>query len=508
MERRKNIALFVAMVENEISYAVCEGALLAAKEMDANLYIMPVGMIDAAYDDVEANCYRYQYATMLSCAQFKDIDAVVMEYGSITSCIDQAKKNEILQQIGDVPVVLLAGEKEGYSSICMDNSIGIQHAVNHLVKQQNCKKIGFISGPIETSQDARERLEAYKTAMIANGIPMEEDWIAYGNFSEYSEEVVEALLIKHPDMEGLVFANDQMAIGGYHVMRKMGLEPGKDILVTGFDDSSVATSLEPSLTSVKSDSKEMAYRAVLACESVMRGEVVHEFVHSHLMVRESSNVALNDDNEVVRDRELSSLDKELIQDIKDKLCEKYLNVAYTTSETVRMREIFEKYFNYYIHLVNQDGTLALQEEEFINQYNEFSLIYRNGYIDMSRFLSISNSLHECLNRLVKSEEERLRLLQAVIAANHAFMNEMTKQKVIEADTNKNFEIILTCVTRDMLQSSEEEKKKYQTVITKLQKLNFASGYIYTYGNGIVHSKGEKWNSPEWLYLKGYVSGSK
>ena len=61
MGRRKNIALFVAMIENEISYAICEGALLAAKEMDANLFILPAGIIGASYDDVEANCYRYQY---------------------------------------------------------------------------------------------------------------------------------------------------------------------------------------------------------------------------------------------------------------------------------------------------------------------------------------------------------------------------------------------------------------------------------------------------------------
>ncbi len=63
MRKRKNIALFVAMIENEISSLICEGALLAAKEMDVNLFILPAGVIGATYDDVEANFYRYQYNT-------------------------------------------------------------------------------------------------------------------------------------------------------------------------------------------------------------------------------------------------------------------------------------------------------------------------------------------------------------------------------------------------------------------------------------------------------------
>ena len=171
-----------------------------------------------------------------------------------------------------------------------------------------------------------------------------------------------------------------------------------------------------------------------------------------------------------------------------------------------MKDVFEKYFDYYVHLVDENGVLSLDEEEFANKYKEFSQIYRNGYIDMNHFFAITYSLHAYINRCVKVEEDRLCLVQAMNAANHAFMSEMTKHRVIEAETNKEFEIVLTTVTRDMLQSSQEEKKKYETVITKFQRLNFLSGYIYTYGEGIVHSRGTQWESPEWLYLKGYHDG--
>ncbi len=505
MGKRKNIVLFIAMIENEISKAVCEGALLAAKEMDANLYILPVGMIDAAYDDVEANCYRYQYSTLLSFAHFPNVDAIVMEYGSITSCMEVGKKKEMLAQMKNVPIILLAEEEEGYSSICIDNRTGIEHAVNHLVKEKNCRKIGFVSGPVETNQDARERLETYRNTMLSNGISIEEDWIAYGNFSEFTEEIVAELLTKHPDMEALVFANDKMAIGGYYAMSRLGIKPGKDILVTGFDDSPDARILEPQLTSVKLDAGELAYRAVLACDDVMAGKEVHQLVDSHLVVRESSGMKGNTFRQTTQNPVPDVIDESYISKVKKEIYDTYFVGYYTTKETLHAKALFEQYVDYYMHLVDANGVLHLDEEEFVRKYNELSVICHNGYVDMNQFVSIGYLLHTHLNHMVKEEEARLRLLQAVTSANQSFMNEMTKIRVAE-ENSMEFEIVLTSVTRDMLQFSKEERKKYWTVIAKLQRLQFASGYILTYGDVIEHQKEDEWQVPKHLYIRAYHNG--
>lgn len=505
MKRRKNIALFVAMIENEISYAICEGALLAAKEMDANLFILPAGIIGASYDDVEANCYRYQYNTLFSYAQFKDFDAVVMEYGAVTSCLEQDKKIELLRNMGDTPTVLIAGEEEGYSSICIHNRSGIESAVHHLVREQNCKKIGYVSGPVETSQDARERLEAYRTAMHENNISVDEGWIVYGNFSEFSEEVVTDLLTRHPDLDAMVFANDHMAMGGYRAMRRLGVQPGKDILVTGFDDSPIATSLNPRLTSVRTDTKEIAYRAVLACDDLMQGKEVHELIDSHLIIRESSNKSITGST-LGSEGDIDVLISVSPEELKREIYNKHLNIYFETSESLHMKDLFERYFEYYLHLVDEEGNLRLDEKEFVGQYINLSLIYQNGYVDLDQFFVITNHMHTYLNYLVKKESDRLALQRAMMAGNHALMNLITRQKMVESVTNKDFEIVLSCVTRDMLQFSKEEKKKYETVITKLQKLNFASGYLYTYGRGIEHESDAWWCAPEWTYVKAYHDG--
>ena len=51
-----------------------------------------------------------------------------------------------------------------------------------------------------------------------HNIPVEEDRIVYGNFSEFTEDIVNNLLDANPDLEAIVFANDSMAIGGYNAI--------------------------------------------------------------------------------------------------------------------------------------------------------------------------------------------------------------------------------------------------------------------------------------------------
>lgn len=506
MKKRKNIALFVAMIENEISSSICEGALLAAKEMDVNLFILPAGIIGATYDDVEANYYRYQYNTLLSYAQNKDIDAIVMEYGAITSCMDPNTKVDLLRQMGDKPIILIAGEEDGYSSICINNRIGIESAIHHLVRQQNCTKIGFVSGPVETSQDAQERLEAYRFAMQENNLQVEEDWIVYGNFSEFTDDEVTKLLTNHPDLEALVFANDHMTMGGYRAMRKLGLEPGKDILVTGFDDSPIAVSLNPRLTSVRTDIKEIAYRAVMACDDLIAGKEIHQLVDSHLIVRESSDRDALSEMSLNNSSNLSALADMSLDELKEYIYNKYIDIYFENSESLHMKDVYEKYFEYYMHLANDEGDLNFDEEDFIKQYNEFSLIYKKGYVELGQFFAMSYNMHAYLNHRVKNEQDRLVLQRAMMASNHALMDLITQQKMVENETNKEFEVVLACVTRDMLQFSKEEKKKYETVITKLQRLNFASGYLFTYDEGVEHTSDKWWCAPEWMYVKGYHDG--
>jgi DNA-binding LacI/PurR family transcriptional regulator len=122
------------MLDAEISVAICEGALNAAAKTDANLFILPGGIIN---EKLRANDeawfrYNYQYNALYSCLKLQSFDAVIMEYGVITSLLEPEKKRIFLKEPGDVPIILIAGTEDGYHSITIDNKTGIKQAVQHL----------------------------------------------------------------------------------------------------------------------------------------------------------------------------------------------------------------------------------------------------------------------------------------------------------------------------------------------------------------------------------------
>jgi diguanylate cyclase (GGDEF)-like protein len=283
---RKNILLLVAMIENEFSYSVIEGAMLGAKEQDYNLFILPGGIIDADYDDKRANMYRYQYNTLYYYVKCNHIDAIVVDYGTIASTMREGSKKKLLKLFEGLPVILLTGIEDGFSNVLVDNKEGLKDLFEHLIEHHKARKIGFVSGPV-VNDDARERLDVYHETMEGYGLPHNEDYVAYGNFSEFCEPQVNELLDRHPDLDAICCANDRMAMGVYNVLEQRGMQPGKDIIVTGFDDSPDAMILEPHLTTVRNDTVFLSYKAILGCKKLMAGEEVHEKVGSRLIVRES-----------------------------------------------------------------------------------------------------------------------------------------------------------------------------------------------------------------------------
>ena len=59
------------------------------------------------------------------------------------------------------------------------------------------------------------------------------------------------LLAARPDIDGVFAASDLMAVGALSVLAAAGRRVPADVAVVGFDDSPVATSTTPRLTSVR-----------------------------------------------------------------------------------------------------------------------------------------------------------------------------------------------------------------------------------------------------------------
>ena len=73
-------------------------------------------------------------------------------------------------------------------------------------------------------------------------------------------------------------------------MREVGLTPGKDIKVVGFDDLDDSALMTPALSSVRIDAAEIGRRTTAVLKEIMAGNKapVRTLIDVELQVRESS----------------------------------------------------------------------------------------------------------------------------------------------------------------------------------------------------------------------------
>ncbi len=98
----------------------------------------------------------------------------------------------------------------------------------------------------------------------------------------------EKLIDDNPELDAIVFANDQMAIAGYKAMEERGYVLARISFVTGFDDDPVAEELNPHLTTVKADPSELGYHAVQEAVNYVINKAINNDKISSEMVRRNS----------------------------------------------------------------------------------------------------------------------------------------------------------------------------------------------------------------------------
>ena len=501
--RRLNIALFCGIMETEFSYSICEGAMLAARQLDANLFIFPGGVYEMHSKEEVNQMFQTHYNAPYQCVQTNAFDVVVVEYGTITSRVDEERKKRILAQFGEVPVILISGTEDGYASFLIDNKSGIKAAVDHLVEEHNCTRIGYVSGPV-TNQDARERLESYKETMQSHHLEASEDWIVYGDFSEFCEELTKDLISRHPDIEAIIYANDQMAASGYEAMRSMKLQPGKDILVTGFDDNSLTMMLKPHMTSVKVDVGELAFHAVMDAPNVLAGKKSKVYTGTKLITRNScgcSNLSIIQNiMKNLSHTDSDHLAEKLAEELKLYFCDSTIDEEHERIAT----EIFVRYFDYYFHLVDENGVLRKDVEEFNTEYAGFMTLYLKGYIDLDGILFVNRILYDYLCKQLINSEDRLFLLEQMSLMSRELFGQVAPRDQDNLSFNKRiFDGIVANLSSDLLQRSGEEEEHFNNVLRKLQQMGFASGYIHLFQNPLTIVEGKNVEVPDQFFTRGY-----
>jgi LacI family transcriptional regulator len=168
-----------------------------------------------------------------------------------------------------LPVVVVAGDPalRGVDVVAADNWSGAHALVSHLVIEHGRRRLFHVDGP-ETAPDAKTRRLATQAVIDAQpGAAMV--GACSGRFSVRSgEAAAERMLAEFgralPD--GIVCANDQMAIGVLRTLAAHSIRVPDDIALIGFDDIYPATLCDPPLTTVNQPIRSIGERA---CERLI-----------------------------------------------------------------------------------------------------------------------------------------------------------------------------------------------------------------------------------------------
>jgi LacI family transcriptional regulator len=163
---------------------------------------------------------------------------------------------------GPVPIVLLNRLIPEMADRCitLDNEHGGYVAAKCLLERGHTQ-IAYVSGP-HWKEESFKRLAGYKRAFAEYGVEIDERLLFEGDFEEASgRRAMEHFLQLDVPFTGVVCANDEMAAGVMDTARQKGLTIPDDVSVIGYDNVDFTTYLNPKLTSIGCQIREMGQMA-------------------------------------------------------------------------------------------------------------------------------------------------------------------------------------------------------------------------------------------------------
>lgn len=146
-----------------------------------------------------------------------------------------------------------------------DSRLGAALAMEHLL-EQGCRRIALVDGPADTVP-GRSRHLGYQDGLRAAGIPERAELISFTDFTfGQGADAATAMLRLQQPPDAFFAANDVLAMGVLQAVREAGLSVPRDVAVVGMDDTELAATAWPPLSSVSLGAAE---RGRLAAELLL-----------------------------------------------------------------------------------------------------------------------------------------------------------------------------------------------------------------------------------------------
>jgi LacI family repressor for deo operon, udp, cdd, tsx, nupC, and nupG len=128
-------------------------------------------------------------------------------------------------------------------------AVGHLHDLGH-------RRIGLLAGPVDNIP-ADRRVEGFVQAMDRRGVDGPEDFVVRQHFNfEGGQQAASALLSQA--VTGIVASSDEMALGAFRAVERIGLKIPSEVSIIGYDDSPLLDFTAPPLTTVRQPIERIA----------------------------------------------------------------------------------------------------------------------------------------------------------------------------------------------------------------------------------------------------------
>ena len=497
--KRYTIGVMIHYLDNDYSKILLRGITSAAEEMDVNLVIMPGRSLNCQLDDLKHTTYEYQYNTIYSYATPDNLDALIVSAGTVGQFVTHEEFKEFLSRYEGIPIITLESVVRGYPCIRLSGS-GIKDMVNHLITDHGRKNIAFVSGP-KGNTDAEERLSYYREALTENGIEYNPELVAYGRFSEYCVDLVGELLDRNKGkIDAICFANDMMCKGGYTAITQRGLVIGKDIAVTGYDDSEIAAALTPQLSTIRADATILGSRALKEAVRLAKGEAIDELINlgSTVVKRQSCGCDTFWDN--LEDSRVNYIKNTPAKQLAAFVINEYISVAAAAKPQLvsKLEETIALFFEY---------TINMDENDPSDQRDIFDSLLSVGLIkelSPSTFIDLLKSVRYVATVLCGDNHEKILAVHNVIEHGFDAVSDYLLFSNVDNMNDLTFtHFLINNISKDMLVAGGDEETRYLSIVQNLSRMHMKCSYIYTYGESVINNGKTDWERPEYIYLRSY-----
>ena len=152
----------------------------------------------------------------------------------------------------------------------VENERGTYEATRHLIEAGH-RNVAYIGGP-KGLLSVEERLTGYLRAMREAGLPVREDLIRLGSFTqEFGRQAIGELLVGGNPPTAIFASCECLTIGAMMGLRQNAVSIPDEMSFVAFDDTPMTELMQPSLTTVRQPVEDLGRQSFLALLALLTG---------------------------------------------------------------------------------------------------------------------------------------------------------------------------------------------------------------------------------------------